>query len=451
MARLAIGVDTGKGRHRAAAYDSDAGSWIGELSFPVTRVGFERFEAFLRLLRREPSEVVIGLEATGHYHLTLVEHLVAAGYAVVLLDPYRAAQFRRSEGRTAKNDRVDARALARFLAMQPCDVASRPDRRLAALRELTRFRADLVRDRTMALNRLRGALDLAFPELLGLIRDPASPTVLALLAAYPTAAAVAAVERGVLVRLIREASHARLGERAADGLLEAARTSIAVRGGEEALAIKVRALVRQVVAFNEEIAALERAIEREFGALGYAAADFPVGTAVSLATLVAEAGDVRRFPTAKHFLAHFGWCPRDTQSGQYRAAHPRLSKAGTRHVRRLIWMLAVTSVRHPGPYRTYFDRRTAVGKNKMHSLVAIGRKLLATIYAILKTGRPYDRAYHLHTVPTPQPTCQIGRQDDGIAPSSPKAHPSSSPTRARVEGPPSPPHRRLELAVHSHS
>ena len=48
MARLAIGVDTGKARHRAAAYDSDAGSWIGELSFPVTRVGFERFEAFLR-------------------------------------------------------------------------------------------------------------------------------------------------------------------------------------------------------------------------------------------------------------------------------------------------------------------------------------------------------------------------------------------------------------------
>jgi transposase len=449
MARLAIGVDTGKVRHRAAAYDLDAGSWVGELSFPVTRVGFERFEAFLRSLGREPSEAVIGLEATGHYHLTLVEHLVAAGYAVMLLDPYRAAQFRRSEGRTAKTDRVDARALARFLGLQLPGAASRPDRRLAALRELTRFRADLVRDRTMALNRLRGALDLAFPELLGLIRDPASPTVLALLAAYPTAAAVAAAKRGALVRVIREASHARLGERTAEDLLEAARTSIALRCGEVALAIKVRALVRQIAAFNEEIAALERAIEQEFGALGYAAADFPVGTAVSLATLVAEAGDVRRFPTAKHFLAHFGWCPRDTQSGQYRAAHPRLSKAGNRHVRRLIWMLAVTSVRHPGPYRAYFDGRTAVGKNKMHSLVAIGRKLLTTIYAILKTGRPYDRAYHPDAVSTPQPTCPIGRREQEATPSSLKARPSSSATRPRVADPPSLPHRRLEIAAHN--
>jgi transposase len=450
MARFAIGVDTGKGRHRAAAYDADAGSWVGELIFPVTRVGFERFVAFLRTLGAEAGEVLLGLEATGRYHLTLVEHLIGVGYAVVQFDPYRAAQFRRSEGRTAKTDRVDAWALARFLVVQPLDVASRPNRRLAAMRELTRLRADLVRDRTMDVNRLRGVLDLAFPELLRLIRDPASPTVLALLAAYPTAAAVAAVERRDLVRLIRGASHARLGERAADDLLEAARQSVAVRCTEAALAIKVWALVRQVTAFNEEIAALERAIEQEFVQLGYATAAFPVGTAVSLATLVAEAGDVRRFPTSKHFLAHFGWCPRDTQSGQYRAAHPRLSTAGNRYVRRVIWMLAVSAIRHPGPYRAYFDRRTAAGKNKMHSLVAIGRKLLATLYAILKTGRPYDPAYHVPTGPKPQPTCPIGRREEGASSSSRQARPSSSATRPIVEEPPSllPPRRRI--AVHPH-
>ena len=62
-------------------------------------------------------------------------------------------------------------------------------------------------------------------------------------------------------------------------------------------------------------------------------------------------------------------------------------------MRRIIWLLAVGAVRHPGPYRDYFDRRTAAGKNKMDSLVAVGRKLLTTIYAILKTGRPYDPAY----------------------------------------------------------
>ena len=46
--------------------------------------------------RSAPDEIVIGLEATGHYHLTLVEYLVELGYRVALLNPLQAAQFRRS-------------------------------------------------------------------------------------------------------------------------------------------------------------------------------------------------------------------------------------------------------------------------------------------------------------------------------------------------------------------
>jgi transposase len=178
-----------------------------------------------------------------------------------------------------------------------------------------------------------------------------------------------------------------------DALIEAARASVAVQSLEPVLAGKVRALARQVAGLNREIAELDAAIAAEFAQLGHRPADFPVGGVVGLATIVAEAGDVRRYPSAKQFLAHFGWCPADVQSGKYKNAHPRLSKAGNRYVRRMIWLLAIGAVRHPGPYREYFDWRTAVGKNKMDTLVAIGRKLLTTIYAILKTGRPYDPAY----------------------------------------------------------
>jgi hypothetical protein len=86
-------------------------------------------------------------------------------------------------------------------------------------------------------------------------------------------------------------------------------------------------------------------------------------------------------------VTHVGWCPSGAQSGQYQRAHPPLPTAGNRRVRRLIWMLDVTAVRYPGPYRDCVDRRTAAGKHKMDTLVAIGRKLLETNYAILKTGR----------------------------------------------------------------
>jgi transposase len=68
--------------------------------------GFDRFAAFLQGLATDMTDGLIGLETTGHYHLTLVKFLVDAGCRVVLLDPYRAAQFRRWGGHKAKTDRV---------------------------------------------------------------------------------------------------------------------------------------------------------------------------------------------------------------------------------------------------------------------------------------------------------------------------------------------------------
>ena len=104
--------------------------------------------------------------------------------------------------------------------------------------------------------------------------------------------------------------------------------------------------------------------------------------------VLSEIGDIQRFPSLKQFLSHFGWCPKTRQSGGLE--HPRMSHAGNPYVRRMVWLLAVRSVRLVPAYRDYFQKRTAVGKKKMNSLVAAGRKILSAIYAILKKGRESD-------------------------------------------------------------
>ena len=127
MTRIVVGVDAGKRAHQAAAYDPVRGRALGQLSFSVDRAGFERFRAFLERLAPAPSAVLVGLEATGHYHVTLLEFLAGLGYGVALINPYQAAQFRRSQGNKAKTDRIDARALARFLAVRADPLARRSD------------------------------------------------------------------------------------------------------------------------------------------------------------------------------------------------------------------------------------------------------------------------------------------------------------------------------------
>jgi len=400
--RVAVGVDTGKGRHEAAAYDPLADKMVGQLGFAVDRAGFERFGSFIERLAPEADQVVIGLEATGHYHLTLVEYLVGRGYQVALLNPLQAAQFRRSQGKRAKTDRPDARALARFVAVRaprPQPVASET---LVALRELTRFRSELVDQRTAVLHWLIGTVDLAFPELQRLLRDMRGRTGLTLLASYPTAEAIASADPAVLQQVLKQASRGHFGRERVMQLIETARTSVASRRAANALVIKVRSLVRQVTRLDQEIAELDAAIADNFAQLGYRPEDFPAGGVIALATIVAEAGPIARYPTAKHLVAHFGWCPVDVQSGAYKDPHPRLSQAGSRYVRRILWMLAIHAISRPGPYQDYFQQRTKAGKKKMDSVVAVGRKLLTTVYAILKTGRPYDPTFssaRSHQVP----------------------------------------------------
>ena len=89
-------------------------------------------------------------------------------------------------------------------------------------------------------------------------------------------------------------------------LLDTARSSVAVRQTAEVVALKIRSLVRQLTMLDQEIADLDHAIAEHFGQLGYRPADFPAGGVVALAILVAEAGPIARYPTAKHFVAYFG-------------------------------------------------------------------------------------------------------------------------------------------------
>jgi transposase len=394
MLQVTVGVDTGKARHQAAAYDPTAERIVGQVSFPVDRAGFGRFRGFLERLAAEPDHVLIGLEATGHYHLTLVEYLVSLGYQVALLNPLQAAQFRRSQGKRAKTDRLDAQALARFLAVRAPRPQPAPSQTLLELRELSRFRAELVGQRTTVLHQLIGAVDLAFPELPRLLGDLRGRTGLTLLAQYPTASAIAAAEPQRLAELLQQASRGHFGPARVAQLLDTARTSVAVRHTAEMVGFKIRSLIRQLTMLDQQIAESDSIIAERFARLGYQPADFPAGGVVALATLLAEAGPIERYPTAKQFVAYFGWCPVDSQSGSYKDPHPRLSQAGSRYVRRIIWMLAIHVISRPGPYQDYFLRRTAAGKNKMDSVVAVGRKLLTTTYAILKTGRPYDPTFH---------------------------------------------------------
>jgi transposase len=100
----------------------------------------------------------IGLEASGGYERGPIAVLVEAGLPVRLVNPLRLRQFARASGVLAKNDPLDARVLASFVATMPTRPA-RHDRQLGRLGELVDARRQVVEACQTCRNQLRLVTD----------------------------------------------------------------------------------------------------------------------------------------------------------------------------------------------------------------------------------------------------------------------------------------------------
>jgi len=396
LAKYHIGVDVSKRRHKACIRNLFQDSYSEVFSFDVNHQGFEKLLVTLEKLSQNKEDFIIGVEATGNYGVTLVYFLLSHGYKVVEINPYRANQFRKAEGKKAKSDRIDARSLATIISLENHKPLSLPDPVLDNLRELTRFRADMVKDRTSLVNQLHETLTTIFPELATIFSRLDSPTCLSLLIAYPGPGYISRAGEAKVAESLRIASRGRVGQTLVKGLVKVAQNSVGVLQKQPSLAIRVFILGERIGTLTGAIERVEKEIADLFHKLPYKPEDFLVGDITSLAALISEIEDINRFPTLKQFLSHFGWCPQSFQTGNYNREHPRMSHAGNKHVRRLIWMLSIVSVRTVPRYRAYFQRRVAEGKSKMHIIVAVGRKLLSAFYAILKKGIPFDPNWELN-------------------------------------------------------
>jgi Transposase len=95
----------------------------GGRAFCVTNDAAGWAELVARLPRGEIA--AIGLEPSGGYERDIVRVLLAAGFSVRRINPDKLRQFARAAGALAKNDRIDARLIADYIAVMPTRVVER--------------------------------------------------------------------------------------------------------------------------------------------------------------------------------------------------------------------------------------------------------------------------------------------------------------------------------------
>jgi transposase len=283
--------------------------------------------AILALAARLLSDGVelVVMEATSDYWRIYFYLLEAAGLSVQLVNPAHARQL---AGRP-KTDRLDAQWIARLAEMGLLRPSFVPPPEIRALRDLTRTRLQLVRDRTREWQRLEKLLEGALIKLSSAVWSLSRTKT-----ARDILQAIAGGERDPKALAALAAAHVRGGraaiEEALDGMMPGDHHLMLIRVHLDHITL----LDRSVAAIEDEIEAALDAIPAAWGisADGVPSPDPGPGAAALSAVerlaeipgvspglaraIIAESGlDMTRFPTSGHLVSWAGLAPAARQSG----------------------------------------------------------------------------------------------------------------------------------------
>lgn len=113
---------------------------------------------------------------------------------------------------------------------------------------------------------------------------------------------------------------------------------------------------------------------------------------VSAVQLLGELAGLDPEMTVRQWVAHSGLDPVHQVSGTSVHKRSRISRRGNRHLRRALYMPAVSATRFDPYMKAFYHLLQARNKTKMQALIAVARKMLHAIFGIFKTGSAYDAA-----------------------------------------------------------
>jgi transposase len=256
-------------------------------------------------------------------------------------------------------------------------------------RQLTRLWFALSCQRKRLKQLIGSTLEWLWPEFEAHFADPLCATGQAVLRLAPSPRALLAVDLPTLTALIERTSRRKLGEDLARRLLESARTSVGMRRGSQGATEAITTLLLQLDADKPVRQRLRDKIEALAATIPACLLTLPGVSPVSAVSLFAETDPISTFTNPDQLVAFAGLDPAVFQSGEYDAPRRHVSKRGSPHLRRTLWLMALGATLHPGPLRDYYKRRRAAGLHHTSAVTATALKLCRITWRIMTDQRDY--------------------------------------------------------------
>lgn len=391
---LFAGIDIAKYDHVIGAVDERGRSLSKPMAFKNSQAGFEKLAAYLARLSDDKADVMVGMEATGHYWLACFCFLSEQGYEVAVINPLRTDAMRRfRNGGRVKTDAIDCAVIADTLRCGDFEPSRLADEKMMSLRQMTRLQQAMTESAADLKRQIIVALDQVFPEYGTLFSDMFGETSRAFLKRCPTPEECESIDIRTLTNLLDRASHGKLGREKAASLKKAAKGSCGIRLANDAFSFQIKMLAKQIEFIEEQISEVDAKIKALLDEVEPPILTVP-GVSYKLgAQIVAEIGDVKRFKNAAAIVKYAGINPSKNQSGTFEGEASHITKQGSPYLRRALYLAAMAQLKCRAPLYDYYLKKRGEGKAHREALIAVARKLVHVIYAVLSKQEPYDPAY----------------------------------------------------------
>ena len=394
---LVVGVDIGSETNFARAFN-----WRGqELSKKVFRFsnsleGFQSFLAYLEHCKSNASaeQIMVGCEPTGHYWFNLAQYLRTQHINLVLVNPYHVKQIRELDDNSPKKtDLKDPKTIAKLVVDGRYSYPYLPEGIYADLREAVSSRDRIVKELNAATNRIKRWLKIHFPEYLTVYKNFSAESGLTLLETAPLPEDVVKLGAEGVNRLWRDKKLRAVGMKRAQPMVEAARNSIGLDGGNCAR-VEMQLLLEDYRAKEVQLEKVTAVLEAETLKVPHAEKLLSIKGVglITVAGFLSEVGDVRRFDSPKQIQKLAGLGLKENSSGKHRGRRS-ISKRGRKRLRKILFQVMLPMIRNNAEFREVYEYFTTRQNNPLKGkqvIIAAGCKLIRVFYAILKHGVDYD-------------------------------------------------------------
>jgi transposase len=366
-------------------------------SFDNTKEGFEKFwcMAVASKNRFGCDEVLVGYESTGPYAEPLVHYLANKQVKIVQVNPMHTKKMKEvNDNSPLKTDDKDPRVIADIIRLGRALTIVVPEGDAAYLRRLNNARERHVGERTAFLNQLQQLVFLIFPEFKTVLKDMKGKTAQYILKRYTTPERIGTLSKEALGEEMRKRSMGKFGIKDAESLIGLARETVGIKEGVAGIFMDIRHILMQLEAEGRFISEIEAEMGATLERIPCSVRLLSIKGLgiVSVAGLIGEVGDFSKFSTQSEIMKLAGLDLYEISSGK-RKGQRRISKRGRSLLRKILFYAAIQMIRKNGIMYDYYARLTGRGMERMRALIAVSRKLLRIVHAIVRDDRDYVGQY----------------------------------------------------------